>query len=126
MKKSSTISGTGVDLNLNYLKEISDGSAEFMVEMLDIFMSQTPIYLQELESALNEKNYVVVAEIAHKIRPTFTFIGFDHATEVMAQLEQLARSEQDFDLIVTAYQELKPQLESVFVRLTEVKKELGA
>lgn len=125
MKKSSTISGTGVDLNLSYLKEISDGSTEFMLEMLDIFMSQTPIYLQELESALSDKNYVVVAEIAHKIRPTFTFIGFDHATEVMAQIEHLARSEQNFDLIVKTYQQLKPQMESVFERLNELKKEFG-
>lgn len=125
-KKSNVISGADIELNLTYLKDIADGSTEFMLEMLDIFMNQTPVYMQDLESAIQRNDWSVVAEIAHKVRPTFTFIGFDQATEVMAQIEQSARSEQDVDLIVKTYQELKPKMEGVFERLNEIKKELGA
>ena len=60
-------------LNLAYLQDIADGNAEFMIEMMDIFLKQTPAYLAEIDQALRVEDWRSVAEISHKIRPTFAF-----------------------------------------------------
>ena len=36
-------------LSLAYLQDIADGNAEFMIEMMDIFLKQTPTYLAEID-----------------------------------------------------------------------------
>jgi transcription termination factor Rho len=35
-------------LDLSYLREMSGDSADFMIEMLDVFQKQTPIYIDDL------------------------------------------------------------------------------
>jgi transcription termination factor Rho len=37
-------------LDLSYLKDMSGDSAEFMIEMIDMFKQQTPIYMADMNS----------------------------------------------------------------------------
>lgn len=124
MTKLKQESAAGPEISLAYLHDIADGSNEFMVEMIDIFLSQTPDYFVNLEAAIQTQDWTKVAEIAHKVRPTFSFVGVDVATETLADMERNARSGEKLDKIVDDFAELKPMVNSVFSKLREIRADL--
>jgi HPt (histidine-containing phosphotransfer) domain-containing protein len=96
----------GKPLDLSYLREMSGDSVEFMIEMLDMFKQQTPLYISELEQALEEENWPKVSSCAHKIKPTFAYVGRDDAKSHMQMMEQNARDLKDLDKLPQALAEL--------------------
>ena len=115
----------GNTLNLAYLQDIADGNAEFMVEMIDIFLKQTPDYLLQIEQALVLEDWQTVAEIAHKIRPTFAFVGADETKEQMARIETLARSGKDLAEIAPIFKQTLSSSSELFEKLHLLRKELA-
>lgn len=112
------------EISLAYLHDIADGSNEFMVEMIDIFLQQTPDYIQQIELGIRTKDWSTVAEIAHKIRPTFAFIGVDEAKEVMSLIETKARSGKDLDTIEPEFNQFKGMSTSVLTKLNQIRNDL--
>ncbi len=78
--------------NLDYLKEISNGSKEFMAEMLGLFLKQTPETISILESSLREKDWVALRNIAHKMKPSIAFMGLKEIEQEVKLLEEYAGS----------------------------------
>lgn len=113
-------------IDLSYLKEVASGNIEFMVEMIDIFLDQTPGYLSNLNEAIENKNWQKIAESAHKIKPTLGFMGIESAKETMAEIELNARKQEDFENIVLKYNQMQDVFKTIFVKLEEKKQELLA
>jgi HPt (histidine-containing phosphotransfer) domain-containing protein len=112
------------NIDLSYLRDVSSGSNEFMVEMIDLFLDQTPAYFEQLNQFVNEENWPKVAEIAHKIKPTLTFMGADAARESMAEIESNARSLINTETIGSTFRSLHEFSADLFIKLAEVRKEL--
>ncbi len=89
---SQDINKTTFDIDLSYLNDIADGNAEFIIDMIDIFMQQTPVYFDQLDKAIQEKDWKVAGDVAHKIKPTLAFMGVEAAKEQMADVERKARN----------------------------------
>ncbi len=111
-------------LDLSYLKEMSGDSAEFMIEMLDAFQKQTPIYIAELEKAVEEEDWKATSEFAHKIKPTFYYIGREDARDHMQEMEHSARELINVENIPTAFKEVKDFVAILYHQLAEAKEEL--
>ena len=112
-------------LSLAYLQDIADGNAEFMIEMMDIFLKQTPAYLAEIEQALLVEDWRTVAEISHKIRPTFAFIGADDTKDEMAKIETIARSGKNLTEISPIFRKTQSASIELFEKLRLLRKELA-
>lgn len=111
-------------LNLSYLKEIADGSNEFLLEMIAIFLHQTPEYLDQISQAIALEDWQTVAEISHKIRPSFAFIGADDTKEIMAQMEHMARSGQNLTAIAALFAQVQGSSKQLFESLLKIKEDL--
>lgn len=111
-------------IDLSYLRDVSSGSNEFMMEMIDLFLEQTPAYFEQLSQFIAEENWARVAEIAHKIKPTLAFMGADAAKERMAEIETSARNLSNTDSIAPVFKSLHRFSGELFFKLTEAKKEL--
>ena len=112
------------NIDLSYLRDVSSGSNEFMIEMIDLFLDQTPGYFDNLDQFINEENWAKVAEIAHKIKPTLAFMGADAAKDSMANIETSARNLTDLETVSPAFSVLKGFSKDLFIKLKEVKEEL--
>jgi HPt (histidine-containing phosphotransfer) domain-containing protein len=112
-------------LSLAYLQDIADGNAEFMIEMMDIFLKQTPAYLAEIDQALLVEDWRTVAEISHKIRPTFACIGADDTKDEMAKIETIARSGRDLEKIAPLFKHVQVASTTLFEKLLLLRKELA-
>ncbi|MDP2412756.1 Hpt domain-containing protein [Daejeonella sp.] len=114
----------GFKVDLTYLKDVASGSDEFMIDMIDLFLDQTPAYFEQLEQFIIEENWSKVADIAHKIKPTLAFMGVDSARESMAEIEQNARNLINLETISPSFQILKEMSVQLYKQLAEVKASL--
>ena len=115
-----------MDLDLSYLRDVASGSAEFMIEMIDIFLDQTPEYFEKLDEAVKAKDWKTVADVSHKIKPTMVFMGVDITKYDIGGIERKARDLVDLEEIEPQFNSLKLMGVGLFKRLEEIKKELQA
>lgn len=118
------INKTTFDIDLSYLNDIADGNAEFIIDMIDIFMEQTPIYFDQLDKAIQEKDWKVTGDVAHKIKPTLAFMGVEAAKEQMAEIERKARNLDHTEEIEEKVSQLKVSCESLYAGLQKIKDDL--
>jgi len=85
--------------NLTYLKELAEGSNEFMVEMIQGFFEQTPEIITAMETALKRQNWKDLSAIAHKMKPTVDFMGMQSIKEAVKTLEKNAGEQNNLNTI---------------------------
>lgn len=108
-------------LDLSYLRDMSGDSAEFMIEMLEAFQKQTPIYLADLERAVEARDWKATSECAHKMKPTFYYVGREDVRDHMQEIERNARELKDVEQIPLAFEEAKVFVEILYRQLDEAK-----
>ena len=111
-------------LDLSYLREMSGDSAEFIIEMIDLFKSQTPVYIAELQQAINDKEWSKAAGFAHKIKPTFVYVGREDAKTHMQLMEDNASSLKDLETLPKACSELTDFVDVLYGQLDKARAEL--
>ncbi len=111
-------------IDLSYLRDVASGSNEFMIEMIDLFLVQTPSYFEQLQQHIQNENWQSAADIAHKIKPTLAFMGVESARASMAEIEQNARNQVNLETVPEAFNLLHDLSKDLFIKLEEVKKEL--
>lgn len=111
-------------LDLSYLRNMLDHNPKFMIEVIDTFIEQTPFYLAELEDALLSKNWDSVGNCAHKIKPTFSYIGRNDVKDFIQTIEDKARSQIVLEQITLDVAQLKGILVVVYKQLEVAKKEI--
>ncbi len=78
---------TNQDLDLSLLNEIADGSDEFIVDTIDMFMQQTPVILQEIETGIAANDLPTAGAAAHKLKATLGFFGMLNTQALIQQIE---------------------------------------
>lgn len=84
-------------IDLTYLKQLSNGSKEFINEMITVFIEQTPIEISNLEKYLEAKDWKSLRAIAHKMKPSFSFMGIKEVDSLVKLIEEYASNETNLD-----------------------------
>ncbi|WP_421943075.1 Hpt domain-containing protein [Pedobacter sp.] len=108
-------------LDLSYLIEMVGHDPEFMIEIFETFSEQTPFYLAELEDAVHQQNWKKVADCAHKIKPTFTYVGRTDVREFVHTIERSARELVELDKLPDLVKELHALLEKIYIQIEHSK-----
>ena len=114
------------DLDLSYLKEMSGDSAEFMIEMLDTLVEQIPVYLEDLQRAVDAKDWKAASEFAHKVKPTFYYVGRADIRDYVQVIEHNAKEELNVAAIPGALAEIKQELNMILMQVAKSKAALEA
>ena len=114
------------DLDLSYLKEMSGDSAEFMIEMLDTLVEQIPVYLEDLQRAVDAKDWKAASEFAHKVKPTFYYVGREDIRDYVQVIEHNAKEELNVAAIPGALAEIKQELNIILMQVAKSKAALEA
>lgn len=114
------------DLDLSYLKEMSGDSADFMIEMLDTLVEQIPMYLDDLQKAVDAKDWKAASEFAHKVKPTFYYVGREDIRDYMQVIERNAKEGIDLERIPAALTEIKAELNVILGQVTKARTDLEA
>jgi len=108
-------------LDLTYLREMSGDSTDFILEMLEAFQMQTPIYMADLEKAISDQNWKATSEFSHKIKPTFHYVGRDDLKDLMQTIERSAREGVNVADIPAHFATAKTLVARLYEQLEEAK-----
>jgi len=76
--------------SLNYLKDLSGGDEEFIMELLKVFSASVNSELKNLNEGLSQKDYLRIRKIAHGIKPSFDMIENEKAKGICLLLDSIA------------------------------------
>jgi diguanylate cyclase (GGDEF)-like protein len=106
-----------VTLDRHVLSELRASVGDAFCPMIEVFLEDMPLYLEQLQSAINEKKAKRLREIAHSIKGSARNFGATQLAQVAKQLEELgqrgttAGAQELFTQLTSAYQHVKAELQ---------------
>jgi HPt (histidine-containing phosphotransfer) domain-containing protein len=82
-------------VNLDVLKEISEGSNDLMRDLIFLFISQIPVFSEQLDYYYKNEDFISLGKLAHKIKSSVSMMGISELSSDMKKLEQLAQAQKD-------------------------------
>ena len=77
------------ELDVEILHDLYEDDYDYAFQMFDIFLKNIPSEIEKLQQSYAASDWVVVKDVAHKMKPTFTMVGLPTLRE---QLEFIERS----------------------------------
>ena len=112
------------DLDLSLLNEIADGSDEFIVESIEMFLQQTPELLAIISDSIAQKDWVTAGSSAHKLKPTLGFFGMLNTQALIQEVELSCKAGgQDPGDIINKLDQAKAALSVNAIKLRKLKSE---
>ncbi len=97
-------------VNLNFLNERTKSNPTLMLEMITLYLEQTPPLIEEMKLSFQNRDWKSLQKAVHKMIPSFSIMGIDESFEHLARkIQEYAVSMQNSDDI----RELVSQLETV-------------
>lgn len=106
--------------NLDYLYELSNGKPEFVHEMMNLFIREVPLELDNLQKAITQKDCKLIYAWSHKIKSTISFAGLDMQLKPMLeQLENWAENETSLNNMMGYFFEIRKICETAISELAD-------
>lgn len=109
-------------IDLSYLKELSNGSNEFICQMISIFILQTPEAIDNMEMHLNNKDWKRLKATAHKMKPSFSFMGIKELENSIFLVEEYCEKEMHFEQLPELIAKIRNICSLAIIELEEEKK----
>ena len=78
--------------NLSNLRKMSNNDEQFINDMIDSFINNTPEILDDLNKALAKESWADIGALAHKLKPNLAFMGIDSLKELVLHVEKSGKS----------------------------------
>jgi HPt (histidine-containing phosphotransfer) domain-containing protein len=109
-----------INYNLSKVYALSDNDEEFVLQIIDLFVSEVPQDLKQIEIGIKEKDYKQAYAYAHKIKPTLDLLGMTMAFEEILQVEAWTRAEGKRKEIDATFESIQDQVDKT---IKEIKKD---
>jgi len=97
-------------VDLTYLKTHTKANPKLMMEMIALYLKQTPPLINAMKQSLNDKDWNSLFATAHKMIPSFSIMGIHKDFEEMAKkIQEYSHTQQHLDEV----EELILQLETI-------------
>ncbi|MBN2807751.1 MAG: response regulator [Prolixibacteraceae bacterium] len=111
-------------IDLDYLMRRTKSNPDLMMQMISLYLEQTPPLITSMKQSLKDKNWELLYAAVHKIIPSFSIMG------ISSDFESMAKKIQDYankQLVSDGIPELVLQIETVCNQACkELKVELSA
>jgi signal transduction histidine kinase/CheY-like chemotaxis protein/HPt (histidine-containing phosphotransfer) domain-containing protein len=107
--------------NLDYLRVLAEDNVSFFTDFINLFLTNTPEILNDLELQLKNKNWEGVRQAAHKVKPSLNYLGMKPANQLAATIEECAKECINLEKVPGYVTELTSMCQAAF---NELKAEL--
>jgi CheY-like chemotaxis protein len=97
-------------IDLVYLNQRTKSNPKLMMEMISLYLAQTPPLINTIKQSLDEKNWDLLGAAAHKMIPSFSIMG------ISTNFENIAKKIQEFAIA----QEKSEGIEDLVMQLEEI------
>ena len=113
-------------LNLQYLNELSGGNIAFEKNMIEQFLDQVPAELALMENELGGKNYAAVAQVAHNMKTSVSFMGLlEKLGNELDEVEDNANSLKDDAYLTDKITVIREVCQKAFMQAEQCLKNLS-
>ncbi len=107
-------------INLAYLHQRTKSNSELMMEMISLYLEQTPPLIHLMKQSLEDKNWEMLHSTIHKMIPSFSIVGIHKDFENMAKkVQEYASTQQQTDGIINLVLQLENVCNQACVELEE-------
>ena len=110
-----------------YLSELYLDDWEYALEMFDLFLEHGTQDIQLLEGAFKSEKWQDVKSLAHKLKASFSMVGYPHLASLFENLEHAALTTNHsminyhYNILFTLIRQIKPTIEKLRHRLYHLK-----
>jgi PAS domain S-box-containing protein len=97
-------------INLDYLNLRTKSNPKLMIEMIGLYLEQTPELINTLKQSLVDQDWILLNAAIHKMIPSFSIMG------IHSDFESMAKKIQEF----VAIQQQNDEMESMVLKLEDV------
>lgn len=108
-------------IDLQYLKSMSNGSPEFIKDMINIFLEETPLMLNQMNEYMQAKDLEGVRKAVHKMKASMDLMGIKSIREDIINIEQSVKNKTKLDLLPNMVEKVE---DDCLKALEELKTEL--
>lgn len=112
-------------VNLDHLYELASGDKDFIKEMIEYYLSQAPIVLEDLLKCKAKKDWQELGELAHKAKSSFKFMGIQKLTDDAKSLEEICRQQPDEQRISVLIDSIQSMMKSTSQELQGELSKIG-
>ncbi|OFY24945.1 MAG: hybrid sensor histidine kinase/response regulator [Bacteroidetes bacterium GWF2_33_38] len=85
-------------INLNYIIHLTKSDPKLMMEMITLYLEQTPPLISAMKQSLQDKDWSLLHKSVHKMIPSFSIMGISSDFEIMAKkVQEYASTQQQTD-----------------------------
>jgi len=115
------------DLDLSFLYEIADGSDEFIVDSIGMFLEQTPQLIDTISTAINVQDWATASSASHKLKPNLGFFGMPWSQATIQEVELACKAGgQNPVEIIEKFNQVKTTVSANLIALNKIKIEKEA
>jgi len=107
-------------INMDYLNEMSDGSSELVRDLINMFIKQVPIFSEQLDICYQNRDYISLGKLAHKIKSSVAMMGIMELTSDMKTLEGIAKDGVDVEKYPTYISKFKIISSEAIIELNNI------
>lgn len=96
--------------DLSEIREMSGNDESFVKEMIELFVKNNLIYLEELNDAFQKEDWKQVKFFAHKIKPSILVIHAKQLVQPILDLNEYAGNQTNINEIPDIMKKLNDQL----------------
>ena len=99
--------------DLSYLRDMSGGNTELVLEMIGIFKDQVVEFGREMDQHLENKEYELLGKLAHKAKSSVSIMGLEDLARDLKDLENMARegkNVQSYPGIISKFKQLTSEV----------------
>ena len=86
-----------MNTDLSYLESMTEGDKGLIKELIGIFSTQVEEYSAQMQKFLVDQNWGELSKLAHKAKSTVAIMGMKDLSEILKQLELLAKEGKEVD-----------------------------
>lgn len=109
-------------IDLSYLRDISMGDNEMIMEMIDVFLEGYDDAISEMRAHYVNEQWDELRAKAHKFKPNLAYMGIARGTEKIEELEMQAKEHNSAQSIDSELNELESICEQAS---SELRQELN-
>ena len=85
-------------IDLSYLKEMSSNNKDIIVEMIEIFIEQTPEFTEGISNHFKNRQWTELSAVAHKAKSSVKIMGMDKLGDCLEKIEHYSRGNKKIEL----------------------------
>ena len=110
-------------IHTRHIEDVAAGDNEFMIELIDIFLSQIPEFVSKMKSSLGEQNWMQLAREAHTAKSSALTFGMEETGKLLKNI-QLKAEDNDLEEVSQMTKDAIQQMEAAVSELLDLKSSL--